>query len=221
MRSLLSLAALALLAAPLPAAACSVAAGYRVPTNLELVAQADLILLASIEDGATDPRSADAMQVRIRPLAALKGTVPAGSLTLQGAMIGDGMLELSNPYDLERPHPQSMAGACTRYAFARGSRVLFFLKADGGDWVPSAPPFSRWAEDVLSEDAPWVQAVRLYAEIAALPAAEQAKALAAHRDTLRARRADPVARLLAADIDRQLAGPNKPLREVLPPAPDE
>jgi hypothetical protein len=30
-----------------------------------------------------------------------------------------------------------------------------------------------------------------------------------------------VAQLIATDIDRQLAGPNKPLREDLPPAPDD
>ena len=38
------------------------------------------------------------------------------------------------------------------------------------------------------------------------------EALTARRDVLRARADSPVALLLAEDIDRQLAGPNKPLR---------
>jgi hypothetical protein len=211
MRNLLFLAALALLASPLPAAACSVAAGYSVPTNLELVENADLILLATVEDGTADPRSADEMRIRIRPLAALKGTIPAGSITLPGAML-DGAAELSNPYDLEQAHPQSFAGACIRYAFPRGSRVLFFLRAEGDGWVPSARPFSRWAEDVPTDEAPWLAAVRFYAEVAALPEAGRKTALVARRDALRARIDSPVAQLLAKDIDRQLAGPNKPLR---------
>ena len=43
MRLLLSAAGLVLFAAPLPALACSVAPGYRVPTNLELVERSELI----------------------------------------------------------------------------------------------------------------------------------------------------------------------------------
>ena len=211
MRTVLPLAALALLASPVPAAAWSVAAGYRVPTNLELVEKADLILLATVEDGSPDPRSGDEMRIRIRPLAALKGTVPAGPIALAGAIL-DGTAELSNPYDLEHAHPQSLAGACIRYAFPRGSRVLFFLKAEGDGWVPSARPFSRWAEDVPTDEAPWLAAVRIYTEVAALPEADRTAALTARRDALRARIDSPVAQLLAEDIDRQLAGPNKPLR---------
>ena len=151
------------------------------------------------------------MRIRIRPLAALKGTIPTGPVTLPGTMLG-GATELSNPYDLERAHPQSLAGACIRYAFPRGSRVLFFLKAEGDGWVPSARPFSRWAEDVPIDEAPWLAAVRFYAEVAGLPEADRKAALTARRDLLRARIDNPVAQLLAEDIDRQLAGPNKPLR---------
>lgn len=80
-------------------------------------------------------------------------------------------------------------------------------------------PFSRWAEDVPGDDAPWLTAVRFYLEVMALPEAERAAALTDRRDTLRARRDDPVAQLLADDLDAQLAGPNKPLREALPLRP--
>lgn len=214
---ILRFAALALAAAPLPAAACSPVAGYRPPTNLELTAAADLILLAAVEDGATQPGNEDRMTLRVRPLAAIKGTMPTGPVALPQAMIATGaMAGLSNPYELAEPHPQSLAGACNRYAFPRGSHVLFFLKQRDGQWVPAGGPFSRWAEDVLTDDAPWLQAARVYAEVAALPAAEQASALTRFRDAYRARAADPLAQIVADDVDRQIAGPKKSLREAVP-----
>src|SRR3546814_21123373 len=109
---MLRFSALALAAAPLPAAACSPVAGYRPPTNLELTAAADLILLAAIEDGATPPGNEDRMTLRVRPLAAIKGTMPTGPIALPQAMIATGaMAGLRNPYELADPHPQSPQGA--------------------------------------------------------------------------------------------------------------
>lgn len=214
---LASICALALAAAPLPAMACSVVGGYHPPTNFELTADAELILLAAIEDGATQPGPGDEMVLHIRPLAAIKGTMPTAPVTLPHAMIATGAMSmLSNPYELAEPHPQSLAGACNRYAFPRGSHVLFFLKQHEGRWISAGGPFSRWAEDVLADDAPWLQAVRVYAGVAALPEAERTAALTRARDAYRARADDPLAQLVANDIDRQLAGPNKPLRKELP-----
>ena len=82
MRSLLPLAGLALLAAPLPAAACSVAPGYRVPTNVELVERADLILLGTVTDGDFAPDSTDEQMISVEPVAALKGATPTGPIAL-------------------------------------------------------------------------------------------------------------------------------------------
>lgn len=121
---------------------------------------------------------------------------------------------------LRDAHPQSLAGACVRYVFPRGSRILFFLDRQDGGWQPAGGPFSRWAEDVLTDDAPWLQAVRFYIAVARLPEADRAAALTARRDELGALGDDPVAQLIAADIDRQLAGPNAPLREELPQPPE-
>ena len=218
MRSLLPLAGLALLAAPLPAAACSVAPGYRVPTNVELVERADLILLGTVTDGDFEPDSTPQQMIAVEPVAALKGTMPNAPIALPATIAADAEIRLSNPYELKDAHPQSLAGACVRYVFPRGSRVLFFLDRQDGAWHPAGGPFSRWAEDVLTDEAPWLTATRLYLEVQALPEPDRKAALAAKRDTLRARTDDPVAQLLADDIDRQLAGPNKPLREDLPPA---
>lgn len=220
MRPLPLLAAAALLAAPLPALACSVAPGYRVPTNMELVESADLILLGTVAEGAFEPDSTPEQMIAVEPVEALKGATPSGPLALPATIAtGTGIL-LSNPYELNEAHPQSFAGACVRYVFPRGSRVLFFLARQDGVWHAAGGPFSRWAEDVLTDDAPWLQAVRFYIEVAGLPAADRAAALAARRDELGALDDDPVAQLIAADIGRQLAGPNAPLRGELPPPPD-
>jgi hypothetical protein len=218
MRSLSLLAAVVFLAAPLPALACSVASGYRIPTNMELTESADMILLATVTGGttmdeATDP---DTMRIDIRPVAVLKGDPAAAPTTLPIALATDRFALLSNPYDLENAHPLSQIGGCIRYMVPKGSRLLFFLDRHDGLWGPAGGPFSRWAEDVLTDDAPWLAATRLYLDVAALPEADRKPALIARRDALRAKGDDPLAALLADDIDRQLAGPNAPLREELP-----
>lgn len=213
--------AILLLASPLPAIACSVAPGYRVPTNVELVADADLILLATVSEGDFAPDSTSERQIEVQPLAAIKGDMPTDPLAMPGSIASGDEALLSNPYELKDAHPHSFAGACNRYTFPRGSRVLFFLKWQGDHWRAAGGPFSRWAEDVLTDDAPWLQVVRLYAEAAALPPGDRTAYLTARRDEYAAERDNPVAQLIATDIDRQLAGPNKPLREDLPPAPDD
>lgn len=219
MRSLPLLAAAALLVAPLPALACSVAPGYHVPTNLELVERADLILLATVTgDFAPDGRPEP--MIAVEPVEAFKGTMPNAPIALPAMIAADGDIQLSNPYQLRDAHPQSLAGACVRYVFPRGSRILFFLDRQDGGWQPAGGPFSRWAEDALTDDAPWLQAVRFYIAVARLPEADRAAALTARRDELGALGDDPVAQLIAADIDRQLAGPNAPLREELPQPPE-
>ena len=219
MRNLLAFAGLLTLAAPLPTIACSVAPGYRVPTNMELVERADLILLGTVAPGDSGPDGTDRQMIAVEPVAALKGAMPSGPIAIP-AMIATGTeAELSNPYELEDAHPQSLAGACVRYVFPRGSRVLFFLDRQDGAWREAGGPFSRWAEDVLADDAPWLQTVRFYIEVARLPEEDRAAALTARRDELGALGDDPVAQLIAADIDRQLAGPNAPLGEPFPPGP--
>lgn len=215
MRPLATLAALALLAAPLPVLACSVAPGYRVPTNMELVERADLILLGTVTSGDLEPDDTGQQMIAVEPVEALKGAMPAGPVTLPAMLDTDGEVELSNPYELREPHPQSLAGACVRYVFPRGSRVLFFLDREDGAWREAGGPFSRWAEDVLTDDAPWLQAVRFYIEVAKLPTEDRAAALAARRDELGALDDDPVAQIIAADIDRQLGGPIAPMGEPL------
>ena len=170
MRNLFLFAAAAFSVVSFPAAACSVVPGYRVPTNMELVVDADLILLATVSDDEIAPDRTTEQQIAVEPLAAIKGDLPTAPLAMPGWIAADAGAVLSNPYELKDAHPQSLAGACNRTGFPRGSRVLFFLKWQGDHWRAAGGPFSRWAEDVLTDEAPWLQIVRLYAEAAALPA---------------------------------------------------
>lgn len=215
-RPILAAVALALSSAALPAAACSPAPDYRVPTNLELAADAQAIVLAKVVAGALD-EGEDPFKstITIHPLEALKGPLPAGDIKLAGMMLSrDADPELgmvSSPYEFDRAHPVSYIGGCVRFVFPLGTTALFFLRQDdAGKWVPAGGAFSRWAEDVPAADAPWVTLARLYTRAAALPEADRAPLLEAERATLAARADDPVAQLMAADIARQLAGPRQP-----------
>lgn len=215
-------AVLALACTPVPAAACSPGRDYRVPTNLELAGHADTIVVARVIGGQQDENGQHVALV-IRPLAAVKGPLPEGDIALLGMELagndggrvaGGG---LSDPYEFEKAHPQAYAGACIRRVFPLGTTALFFLRTDHeGMWAPAGTAFSRWAEDVPDENAPWVQLARLYAIAAGLPQEDRAPFLEDEREALLARTDEPLAQLMAEDIARQLAGPKAP-----PPDPFE
>ncbi len=201
-----ALALAATILAPTPAAACSVRGDYRAPTGLELSVRADLILLGIVE-GEADPENAFPIgDVLVRPTLLLKGDALPAEVRIRGYLSEDPRLAApSDPRDLLNPHPGTLRGACTRYTFRRGMLLLLFLERDVEGRFNLAPyPFARSAEDVPSPDAPWVRAVRLYVEVAALPEAEREAALIVRRDALRAENGDPDAALIAKDIDRLL-----------------
>jgi hypothetical protein len=213
MRPILASLALALSLAGLPAAACSPASDYRVPSNLALAGEAQAIVLAQVTAGALDP-GGDPFEstITLHPLETLKGTLPAGDLLLYGMMLSrDADPELgmvSDPTEFERAHPVSYIGACVRFIFPLGTTALFFLRRDeAGQWIPAGGAFSRWAEDVPGSGAPWVTLSRLYTRAAALPEAERRALLEGEHTALRQRADDPVAQLMAADVARQLAPP--------------
>jgi hypothetical protein len=208
-----------------PALACSVSDDYRVPTNLELAADAELVFLAEVESGSTEIAGPD-MEMTVKPIAALKGQLPAGPIKLPGMIAEKRFAVLSNPLELEQAHPLAYIGGCTRYMFVKGSTVLFFvtpaekafdreLPAElRGRLVAAGGPFSRWAEDVQSEDSPWVRATKIYIAAATLPKEQQKPMLVSERDKLRAA-GDQDSKLIADDIDRQLAGPNKAWNQLM------
>lgn len=222
MRILAPAVALALAAAAAPALACTPAPGYAVPTNLELAQTADLVLLGEVVGGTSGAAlQPQASRIEVRPVAALKGLAPTGDLVMPGMYLagpGDETARAtSDPLAFGDAHPAAYTGACIRRVFPLGARVLFFLERVDGEWAPAGGAFSRWAEDVAGETAPWVQLARFYVEAGRLPEAdrdallqEQLEALAVHPDK-------PEAVAMAADIQRSLSGPNPPLREASPP----
>lgn len=218
MRILASALALALAAGAAPALACSPAPGYAVPTNLELAQTADLVLLGEVAGGSSGAAlEPQASRIDVRPIAALKGLMPTGMLRIPGMQLAGPddrtAATASDPLAFGEAHPAAYSGACIRRVFPIGARVLFFLERVDGEWAPAGGPFSRWAEDVAGETAPWVQLASFYIDAARLPEAdrnallqEQQEALAVHQD-------QPEAVAMATDIERSLAGPNPPLVE--------
>lgn len=225
-RALALIAAPVLAGAPAAALACSVVEGYRVPTNLELAAEANAIVLGQVvgaTEAATAPDEALSAAIEVRPLAALKGLLPGGALVIPGMALAPGPSSASGaagaPLDFAQPHPDALAGACIRRTFPAGATVLFFLKRENGGWAPAGGPFSRWAEDVSGPEAapasPWVQLATLYAHAAQLPASERAALLADQLGALQARidadAVDEDATLaMATDLERTMAAPEFP-----------
>jgi len=199
--------------APPAAQACSVVSDYRVPTNLELAADAQLILLGKVSGGdeADGPLES---AITVEPVEAVKGTMPPAPITIRGAYTvedknGRGYYVFSDPYELEEAHPLSYIGGCIRYMFPADTTALFFLERRDGEWRPAGGPFSRWAEDVLAEDAPWLRLTRFYAKVAAAPPDARVAMLEAERMIL-LKQEDRASQLMAQDIGRQLDGPNEP-----------
>lgn len=104
--------------------------------------------------------------------------------------------------------------------FPQGTTALFFLEQVEGEWRPAGGPFSRWAEDVIRDDAPWMVLARFYAEVVEADPMNRKVLLDAERDRLRGREGDPVAALMASDIERQLAGPNEEWNTIMSRAID-
>lgn len=212
--------ALALLAAP-AAHACSVAPGYRVPTTLELVAQADAIIVAQPFDRRTGADGEP--EVLFASLMTLKGASGRDDGRDRILVYAPGVLEPetaaarpSNPRELVRAHPEAYEGGCVRSTFHPKQWVVLFLKREGEDYRVISYPFARTAEDTTLPDSRWLKAVREYIAIAALPP-EARRARMQVRRTLLSARGDRDSRAIAADLKRELAGPRKPLREPLPP----
>lgn len=216
MRLILAAAALSV---AMPAVACSVAPGYRVPTTLELAEQAEVIVLARVEGGTSVGRDEDG-KVTLASLLLLKGDTLPERFEMPGWLATSRVRATrSDPDELARVNPDALTGGCNRYIFARGMMLVLFLTREGGVLRPLDMPFARTAEDVPSFDARWVKAVREYVAIAALPRESRKERLVARRDAL-SRSTDGDSRAIAADMTRQLSGPNKPLREPFPPVPD-
>lgn len=199
------------------AQACSFQGPYRVPTTLELVEQADAIVLARVVDNG--PSTSDAFarmgghSARLIPFRTLKGDRPVREIVFPEATLELPRLKLratpSDPRNLVDANPDTFSGGCNRYAFKKGMIVVAFLKRDGKGFVPFAPAFSRALEDVPTSNALWVKAVQLYVAIAAKPKSMRTQEMRRQKAHLYYKIDDPDSRLLALELDRALQNPKR------------
>ncbi len=189
------------------AQACSVVPGYRVPTTLELTAQADAIILARVGEHIPGADSYDLGHLVLEPETLVAGDTLPTNLTLSGYHSNEQWrARSSNPNDLRNANPDAFAGGCNRYVFDRGMLLLLFVTRDAdGRWAIISAPFARTLEDVPNGDALWVRAVRYYATVARLPRSERNALMRAEQLRLMAT-GDPQDALLATDIRRQING---------------
>lgn len=199
------------------AQACSVPASYRVPTTLQLVEQADAIVLARVVDGGPikyEPAARLGVRsARLVPFAAIKGQYAGHRIIFDDAALENvhaGLkVDASDPRNLVDANPDAFSGSCNRETFRQGMIVVAFLKKDKGNLVPLAPPFSRALEDVPTPNALWVKAVRMYAAIAEKPKSIRRSEMRRQRDLLQFQLEDADARLLALELDRALREQNR------------
>lgn len=187
--------------------------GYKVPTNLELVAEADTIVLGTIT-GEREAAMPHHGTVIVRPDLLIKGGALPAQVEIRGAYLQKGTFGYavaSLPRELRKPNPGALIGGCVRYVFTPDSQLLLFLKRDrDGELVPIRHAFSRDAEDVRGHDALWVKAVREYAAIGAFTEAQREQAMRSRVVALRARPEDADAAAIADDLEVELAGRRQP-----------
>lgn len=201
----MAIATLLVIVAPDPATACSMVDGYQVPTTLELVEQAEAIVLARVGDEIPTKEEYGLGEIELRPEVLIAGSTMPSEIRIRGYH-GKGRLQPtpSDPNELSKANPDAFWGGCNRYVFNRGMLLLLFLKRDeAGRMNVIDASFARTLEDVPNAESLWVRAVRYYATVAPLPRDARKAAMKAEIARLRATGNKDDA-LLAADIDRQV-----------------
>jgi hypothetical protein len=165
MRALLALLAFLL---PMRALACEpLPYPQPVPTNIELLREADLVVLAQVIEGGSD------FTVQLRPVAALKGTPPDGPLEAPGTK-GDGEQYRLDVTPLDASHFSSRWGSCVRQGYHEGAMVLALLSRTSRGYSVLNHAFARNIEDVRDGEDLWPRAARLYLATLAGPDPDRA-----------------------------------------------
>lgn len=203
----LTAATLMLGAAAVPAEACSVKRTYIKPTNFELVATTDTIVVAEADRAL--PSSADA-DIAFIVEESIKGTLePGDTVRTSGSTDPRYFQGRSSPDDFSRARPGAYAGACIAGDYRLGQHYVLFLWRNEGQWSTWGPPFSRVNEEIdYDHDGrphPWLIAVREYARIAELSSYDQ-QSRALRRLREHATSGDAPAALIG-DIDTHFARP--------------
>ena len=183
---------------------CSTGSGYRLPTNCELVEQAEAIVLAeAISLKVEVKRKGISYGIfKFKVIERIKGDFDREFVTGKG---DTDLRTWGDPNDFSYRKPDH--GPCNATDYQRGAKYVLLLTKWQDKWIIDGAPFTRINVLVDGADAPWTQAVRQYARIAALGDYEKGKAALVELRA-RAERGEPgCPRALVADIDRHFAKP--------------
>lgn len=179
--------------------------GYVRPTNYELVKESDAIVLAnatSFEKKDKLPRGKSFGAFKFRVLENIKGECKDEFISLEG---DDDIHSWGDPNDFA--FAQGDYGPCNATDYKLKANYVLFLRDWKGKWIIGGAPFTRVNVLVEGTNAPWTEAVRLYAQVARLNDYEKEKA-ALRELRSRALANDPqVPGPLAVDIDRHFSEP--------------
>ena len=202
--ALLAFLTAAFLAAP--AMACSMAEGYRIPTNFELVRRAELIVLARVVSGP-DAMSTSGRDdwVTLETVRVLKGSAPAEPLRVAGTLAWDGIAMVSLPTPLGPSHFSAGLGMCIRLFYPRGGLLVAMFERTPEGLRQIADAWSRAVEDVEAPDGIWVRAVEAYVAVQQdVPDGGLRAAAEARLAALRLRAGDLPAQAIADDLQHYL-----------------
>lgn len=198
--------AVVLLIVPATGLACSPEPGYRVPTNIELLQKADLVVLARVASGPMtfEPASFDEPQVILKLFKVLKGAAPT-RLRVKGILSDrDDRPYPPNPTGLNDVHPSALEGACIRQRYARGAMVLAMFRRTARGYEQLGDPFARSVEDVEGQSALWPRAADLYLRVLRIPGSAKRRAIFQQQQLTLAASKSRYARAVAADIGQYL-----------------
>ena len=203
---------------------CSLPESYRVPTNLELTAMADVIAIARVRSGP-DITAAPLLltgvidrlpSVKFDLLHILKGKTdrkrveaPDPSLVIKSKEA------MSDAEELTLAHPDSYGHGCRpRSIYVWNAMIVLFLKRDQlGDLSLIGHGSAREAEDVPHLNARWVRAVKEYIAISPHPRAQWPSALHDREVALR-KAGERDALAIADDMVRQIGAQRQAADEI-------
>ncbi|WP_299321389.1 hypothetical protein [Parasphingopyxis sp.] len=188
-----------------PVWACSMPDDYRIPTNLQLVEEADLIVLGRTGSGpeeGSEPGLDDFVLLELIEI--LKGPPPSEPLRVFGRTDWNGQPIPPLPSSLGEAHFSVGLGACVRVFYPENQLVVAMfvntpegLRQIGNSWA-------REIEDVESEDDIWVQAIHEYLGLISFDEASERERAIRQRQSELMLQADVASHAIALDLDRHL-----------------
>lgn len=201
-RILVSLLCTLLCAMALPARSYACSVTRLPPTNYELVAAAERIVVvrAPKAPAGAPTRDAETAPIAMRVERVLKGPPAANDevITVSGNFDYRGRGDRDK---VDTPRPGVMRGMCVAWDYKAEATFVLFVKRIGGAWVLEARPLSRSNEEIDATGDVWEELITTYVRLGKLPkkkaASERARLIG------RAKRADaaPHERIIGQDLE--------------------